>query len=255
MCFRVFCVTGAFAFVAALAFPQSDYIISVGAFSDRSTAQNRLDQLGLQLPDTPMEIVSKDQTLFVESNVYDTYAEAWSDVQGLDEPGNYRIISLPEISNRDKIAKPNRIFDVSGLGETISDIRQSQSAFDKSKVPLPSQDELNMEISSMSSDQLYRVGFHAETNGVGIPALEKFVTNNSADERIHAGCLRLARRYLGRKNFERVDELLSTVEANGSEAEIGQAKLLRAYSTLYDDTFTHKEAFKEFRNIASSLSP
>jgi tetratricopeptide (TPR) repeat protein len=106
-------------------------------------------------------------------------------------------------------------------------------------------------INDMTPDELLMVGIHSKLNARGIQTLEKYIAAYPEGIHTNRARLRLARRIMGIKDFARVNEILDNVERSSNDMEKAVAKLLRAYTKLYQN---YQEAYEAFRLLASDTS-
>jgi len=241
----------------------AEYALQVFASKNLRTAETEKVSFENIYPNQNFTLITRssdDYPFKIVTGNYEYYAEAISikneDFEGLD----YFIVSYPELSATKKLksealptfqSASKKVFDLSGFNKN-SYSRQSPSIFDNESVPKPVQRILDKPVGNLNRDELLRVGIHASTNSIGIPALERFIQEHSTDPKLHDSCIALARRYMGRKDFVRVNQLITAVEADGNEAQKQKVRLLRAYSTLYQDS--PEKAFQEFCDLASDSS-
>lgn len=119
--------------------------------------------------------------------------------------------------------------------------------------PVPAE-LLSKSAASMTKQELVAVGMNASKNAQGVPALERFLSENPNDVQANQARLRLARRLLGRKDIAGARQLLETVKSSGADSEKSSARLIEAYVDLADSA---KDPFNSFRAIANdpSVSP
>lgn len=178
-----------------------------------------------------------------ESESYSTFAEAWVVAQ---ESG--RVVAEVDSSDlpaRVATRKVDGPFTLDQFGENPGSKRELP-AF-QSAVPFDSA-LLGRDRASLSADELIAVGFDAPRNPDGVPALEDFLQRHPSHPKRQLANLRLARRLMGRKDFDGVRAALSEVSSEGSDSEKAMAKILTAYARLYEGPY--EDAYTAFCEVA-----
>lgn len=107
---------------------------------------------------------------------------------------------------------------------------------------------LEKPVESMTREELLAVGIGAPRSTEGIPALERFLSENASDPDAHRARLRLVRRILGQKDFVRAASLVEQVLASGTPEQRQVASLLSAYVLYHERKLP--DAFEAFRQLA-----
>jgi tetratricopeptide (TPR) repeat protein len=107
---------------------------------------------------------------------------------------------------------------------------------------------LEKPLETLTREELLTVGIGAPRNVVGVPALERFLSEYASNPEAPRARLRLVRRLLGQKDFERAASLVEQVLASGTPEQRQVAALLSAY-ILYH-TRKPSEAYEAFRQLA-----
>lgn len=114
---------------------------------------------------------------------------------------------------------------------TLSTVMERNGA---SRVGSVDQVILEKPVTALTRQELLEVGRNAPGNQQGIPALERFITENPSAPEVNQTRMRLARRLMGRSEYAQAKALLADVEVNGSAEEKSLGRLLGAYATMYD---------------------
>jgi tetratricopeptide (TPR) repeat protein len=160
------------------------------------------------------------------------------------EAGDYINIAIGESPNsvyeaEAELLKIKKNLKVSGYESVKVDLRRTA-------------DDAN-EDDKVRGHALALIGSEAPTNADGIPALEEYISYYPNGDELEKVKIRLARRVQGRKRDNpKARMLLDEVIQSGTEDEVGEAKVLKAYITFREGK--KKEAGNEFCDLANDLS-
>ncbi len=180
-----------------------------------------------------------------EGEPFETFAEAWVAAERSGRRVEARDIASPPATFR-KVEGP---FNLTEYGVNPG-AKRELPAFESDVPFTPAL--LDRDPQSLSTNELIAVGFDAPRNPEGIPALQSFLRNNPSHPKRQLANLRLARRLMGRKDFEGVRTALAQVSANGSASEKAMAEVLTAYTKLYQESYA--DAYTEFCTVACNTT-
>ena len=103
----------------------------------------------------------------------------------------------------------------------------------------------------MTKDELFSVGRDA-TSDVAVPALERFLSEYPNDAAANSARIRLARRLMARREFDRVEALFERVKATGSYEQKYLAALFQVYGRSRRDG--QAASLEQYRALANDAA-
>lgn len=209
--------------------------------------QRAADEFKGALAETPVPLMVNERaglrsTYQVFMGPYASYMDAWTARQALQEPfpQDAFVVTLDEQfadakgEGADGAYTAHKHSSFPPLSSVRSADKREPSDFVMVTVPEAQSGDAELlqgkGIPELSRSELLVRGFNGKKNSEGIESLERFLDEFPDDPTANAVRVRLARRVLAQKKYDRFDELLNAVRANGSSEERQKAEIVRAYA-------------------------